>query len=1246
MSKHGRLIGLLHIAATDLDFTKFMVENSNCLRLDIAEGCTAGYCLGEEEAAAVHSAVAENKKASTEYLTYFLERLAKHFKDDGVAAAVSTATSKKAMKKKKLIALLRAVPDVNDARSVQLLKACSKEFASLAQQYMTTEFQPIATLKHGKAHPVVVRCEDKADGGCVRARVVHLLESSAKLFQLQWQVVVDLDWSRGGSMSAKNIGIYITKMGFKHKDGIAGEQAEAVAAVMVKHKVPRAASVRKSRRPSSARKDSIPPVPRSSSPVTTEDGADSTAAESTAASDLSAFPSDDDVLEDITEEGESDEESDDEQDTLSIGHAGSFRVNRLSRFLPSDDTNKGTLAAAMEAALAETQSKAADPARSSSGSEASTPSPGKSGSKVISRSSKSMLRPMSASKFNVGIQSMMMSPSCTVSLARPAEPGEAVPTPEMEVSDAPKTTNTYSAPLLLPGEIVVQDNIINDVKHKYGENIIGRHDKTEASRGKKHKWFGANRLKGGASKPKKKQSKSVLGRIIVTNFQLIFVPVATGPELCFVEEQPKRKSGSGPTRAPGFTSPMAKYMGARRAKASSMFLRSNHRSSGSEEVAPVQDDSKLQRESDPNPPVAAKSDGWQQGKTDEEEPQPAAAAPKPPGVHNVEEHVYIPFLDIYRVDVVNKHKVGGSKTVEIACKDFRTLYFSFSNATMAVSDFVSRMMVYFPTKELDMFAFRFADNRQKLSQGGTVDGWKHFNQRRELERILCKDPAWRITDSNLDYGLCDTYMKVLAVPATVTDEQLHKVKEFRSRARLPALSWRHPETKASLTRCSQPKVGMTGARCVEDEQLLWDIMLVNQDRQAASAKKATVLPLYLMDARPRANAMANHAVGAGFEDTSRYKNAKLRFLNIPNIHVMRDALRKLHELCLPHSSAGGGGFLSALESTHWLEYIHLLIVSAVRICNLMNAGINVLIHCSDGWDRTSQLSALVMLLMDPYYRTLDGFIVLIEKEWLGYGHKFRDRCGHIHPWTESETSPIFLQFIDAVWQITEQFPGEFEFNTRFLIMLLDQINSGQYGTFLCNSVKEREDLKLAEQTVSLWTHVIENYRFYTHAHFYGYQFASTVKAQRATCTCSYLRPSTEMKAIKFWSDYYLRFDRSVPSGVLLREADLWAWAHVAHLEKATKEFAEYKAGVDALKCLHSGELAKSQALVDSTLLELHTLKAAATPEGGEKSSNVELNYEKLVSQRLRADLADAKAEIARLQEELEKRSAPPPMPDA
>ena len=37
------------------------------------------------------------------------------------------------------------------------------------------------------------------------------------------------------------------------------------------------------------------------------------------------------------------------------------------------------------------------------------------------------------------------------------------------------------------------------------------------------------------------------------------------------------------------------------------------------------------------------------------------------------------------------------------------------------------------------------------------------------------------------------------------------------------------------------------------------------------------------------------------------------------------------------------------------------------------------LYSSDGWDRTCQLVSLAMLMLDPYYRTRRGFIVLIEK---------------------------------------------------------------------------------------------------------------------------------------------------------------------------------------------------------------------------------------------------------------------------
>ena len=35
-------------------------------------------------------------------------------------------------------------------------------------------------------------------------------------------------------------------------------------------------------------------------------------------------------------------------------------------------------------------------------------------------------------------------------------------------------------------------------------------------------------------------------------------------------------------------------------------------------------------------------------------------------------------------------------------------------------------------------------------------------------------------------------------------------------------------------------------------------------------------------------------------------------------------------------------------------------------------------HCSDGWDRTSQLTSLAQLLLDPHYRTITGLQVSIR----------------------------------------------------------------------------------------------------------------------------------------------------------------------------------------------------------------------------------------------------------------------------
>lgn len=149
------------------------------------------------------------------------------------------------------------------------------------------------------------------------------------------------------------------------------------------------------------------------------------------------------------------------------------------------------------------------------------------------------------------------------------------------------------------------------------------------------------------------------------------------------------------------------------------------------------------------------------------------------------------------------------------------------------------------------------------------------------------------------------------------------------------LSWIHPESQATVTRCSQPMVGVNGKRSKEDEKYLQAIM----DANAQSHK------LFICDARPSVNAAANKVwffflifierkidrvvsltsvcllqmKGGGYESEDSYQNAELFFLDIHNIHVMRESLRKLKDVVYPNIE--DSIWLSNLESTHWLEHI-------------------------------------------------------------------------------------------------------------------------------------------------------------------------------------------------------------------------------------------------------------------------------------------------------------------------------------
>ena len=189
---------------------------------------------------------------------------------------------------------------------------------------------------------------------------------------------------------------------------------------------------------------------------------------------------------------------------------------------------------------------------------------------------------------------------------------------------------------------------------------------------------------------------------------------------------------------------------------------------------------------------------------------------------------------------------------------------------------------------------------------------------------------------------------------------------------------------------------------------------------------------------------------------------------------MRSSLRTLQQVALP-SANNGGDFVAKLHESGWLNHIRLVLdlaVTAVRHVHVEGSG--VLVHCSDGWDRTAQVTSMAQLLMDPYFRTLEGLAVLVEKEWVSFGHKFSDRCAHAAEETQ-EFSPIFLQWLDCIHQLIDQFPTAFEYTELLLVFLADHTFSGLFGTFLGNSEKDHME-RYQSATVSIWDYIMEEKR--------------------------------------------------------------------------------------------------------------------------------------------------------------------------
>ena len=332
-------------------------------------------------------------------------------------------------------------------------------------------------------------------------------------------------------------------------------------------------------------------------------------------------------------------------------------------------------------------------------------------------------------------------------------------------------------------------------------------------------------------------------------------------------------------------------------------------------------------------------------------------------------------------------------------------------------------------------------------------------------------------------------------------EELKECFEFRSKGRIPVLAWKRAGDPPVILRCSQPLIGLHMNKYSEgDENLLKYVIDLN-----SHCKKVLII-----DARDKYAASANHARGAGYEGNRYLDSCDIKFMGIDNIHVMRDSLSRLFEIL---KKSDDTNWHSMLESTGWMKHLRLILQAGISIVQSIQSKCSVVVHCSDGWDRTAQLVALAELMLDPYYRSLRGFEILIEKEWIQFGHKFSDRLGHYPMGSKAEISPVFLQFLDTVHQLIVQFPFSFEFNEHLLVYLADEMYHCKYGSFIGNSLKERLEMRSMYQTTSIWEEINEDPTQYLNPLY--------------TPNPHILKVSSSYKSLVFWNAYFLRWDKSI-----------------------------------------------------------------------------------------------------------------------
>nr|XP_046149096.1 myotubularin-related protein 9 isoform X2 [Oncorhynchus gorbuscha] len=450
------------------------------------------------------------------------------------------------------------------------------------------------------------------------------------------------------------------------------------------------------------------------------------------------------------------------------------------------------------------------------------------------------------------------------------------------------------------------------------------------------------------------------------------------------------------------------------------------------------------------------------------------------------------------IDAIEKRFVGSLGTIIVKCKDLRVIQLDIPGMEECLN--IASSIEVLST--LDSVSLMYPVFYRPMFQV-IEDGWKSFLPEDAFKDLESMTEEWRLTDVNKDYSVCSSYPPLVAVPKDVDDDTLRKAAAFRHGGRFPVLSYYHKKNGMVMMRSGQPLTGTNGRRCKEDEKLI--------NATLRAGKRG-----YIIDTRTVSVAQQAKARGGGFESEANYPQWRRIHKAIERSSILQESLIKLVEACNDQSHSMDR-WLSKLEASNWQTHVKEILTTACLAAQCIDReGASVLVHGTEGTDSTLQVTSLAQIILDPACRTIQGFQALVEREWLQAGHPFQQRCSQ-SAYSNSKPrgeAPVFLLFLDCVWQILRQFPCSFQFSQHFLVLLFEHTYASQFGTFMCNSASERSKLNLSQKTVSLWSWVNRP------------QEVERLSNPLYEANCLVIWPSVAPQSLLLWEGVFLRWKRS------------------------------------------------------------------------------------------------------------------------